>query len=380
MDKLKGITWDHPRGYEPLRAVAKIWQEKTGVEVVWDVRTLKEFGDYPIEKLILDYDFILIDHPYMGEAASNELLVPLDTYFDKSFLDFQKSQSIGPSFSSYGYSGHLWALPIDAAAQVSAYRKDITDSLGWEIPQDLMKLPEAALQLPAANKIGVPLCATDLWCVFLSLCSQLKGEMVFNEDGIAVETGEWALDQIKSWKVFLYKDSFKMNPIQMLDHMSIADDIVYIPFTFGYTNYARKNYQKKRIHFCNVPVYSQYQKSSILGGAGLAISAQTKSLDESLSFMQFILAADIQKISYYQNGGQPAHLDAWLDKHNNEDCSGFFSDTFFTMEQAYVRPRIKGFNRFQESAADLIHSAVQKNGQTRITMEKLNNLFKYHCS
>mgnify|MGYP001547748476 FL=1 len=93
MVKLKGITWDHPRGYEPLRAVAKIWQEKTGVEVAWDVRTLKEFGDCPIEKLITDYDFILIDHPYMGEAASNKLLIPVDTFLDKSFMDFQESQS-----------------------------------------------------------------------------------------------------------------------------------------------------------------------------------------------------------------------------------------------------------------------------------------------
>jgi len=42
----------------------------------------------------------------------------------------------------------------------------------------------------------------------------------------------------------------------------------------------------------------------------LAISAQTKELGESLSFLKFILADDIQKVTYYQNGGQPAHLDA----------------------------------------------------------------------
>jgi len=249
MIKLKGITWDHPRGYEPLRAVSKIWQEKTGIEVAWDVRTLKEFGDRPIEKLIPDYDFILIDHPYMGEAASNKMLMSVDTFLDKSFMDFQKSQNVGPSFNSYEYDGHWWALPIDAAAQVSAYRKDITDFLGWKMPQDLMQLPEVASKLLAAYKIGVPLCATDIWCVFLSLCAQYAGEKVFKEDGVDVETGRWALEQIRSWKVFLYKDSFKMNPIQMLEHMSVADDIVYIPFTFGYTNYARKKWQNKRIFF-----------------------------------------------------------------------------------------------------------------------------------
>lgn len=380
MVKLKGITWDHPRGYEPLRAVAIMWQEKTGVEVIWDVRTLKEFGDYPIEKLIADYDFILIDHPYMGEAASNDLLVPVDTFLDKSFMDFQESQSVGPSFSSYGYNGHWWALPIDAAAQVAAYRKDIIDLLDWKLPRDLKQLAEAASKLPVSYKIGVPLCATDIWCVFLSLCAQYAGEAVFNEDGVDAETGAWALDQIRSWKGFLYKDSFQMNPIQMMEHMSVADDIVYIPFTFGYTNYARKKWQKNRIHFADVPGSGPGKKSSVLGGAGLAISARTKEIDECLSFMQFILAGDIQKTAYYQNGGQPAHLDAWLDKDNNEDCSGFFSDTLSTMEHAYVRPRRKGFNRFQETAAALVHSAAQENGPTFTIMEKINKLFKSCCA
>lgn len=379
MVRLKGITWDHPRGYEPLRAVAKIWKEKTGTEVTWDVRTLKDFGDCPIEKLINDYDFILIDHPYMGQAAFNQLLVPVDNFLDKSFMNFQESQSVGPSFNSYEYDGHWWALPIDAAAQVAAYRKDITDLLEWKKPINLMELHEAASQLPAGYKIGVPLCPTDIWCVFLSLCAQYSGEKVFNELGVDVETGGWALEQIRSWEVFLHSASFKMNPIQMLEHMSATDEIVYIPFTFGYTNYARKNLGKKRIHFCDVPMNDQTKKSSILGGAGLAISSKTKELRESLSFMQFILSGDIQKTIYYQNGGQPAHLDAWLDEENNEDCSGFFSETFFTMEHAYVRPRIKGFNRFQESAADLIHSTVQENVPVNSIMGKLNELYKCYC-
>ena len=240
MVKLRGITWDHPRGYEPLRAVARTWEENANIKVTWDVRTLKEFGDYPIERLINDYDFIIIDHPYMGEAASNKLLIPLDTFLDKSFIDFQESQSVGPSFYSYNFDGHWWALPIDAAAQVAAYRKDIVDSLGWKLPIDLMEIHKAASQLPAKYKIGVPLCATDIWCVFLSLCSKYTEEEAFNKDGVDVKAGEWAIEQIRSWMPHLYKDSFKMNPIQMLDLMSSTDEVIYIPFSFGYTNYSRK--------------------------------------------------------------------------------------------------------------------------------------------
>jgi multiple sugar transport system substrate-binding protein len=43
----------------------------------------------------------------------------------KRFLEQQKLQTAGPSFRSYTYGGHQWALAVDAAAQVSAYRPDL---------------------------------------------------------------------------------------------------------------------------------------------------------------------------------------------------------------------------------------------------------------
>ena len=57
--ELKGITWDHPRGYDPLIAVSKEYAKvNLNIRVKWDVRTLKEFGDMPIENLIGKYDLI----------------------------------------------------------------------------------------------------------------------------------------------------------------------------------------------------------------------------------------------------------------------------------------------------------------------------------
>jgi multiple sugar transport system substrate-binding protein len=28
---LRGMTWDHPRGFDPLAACARVWRERTGV-------------------------------------------------------------------------------------------------------------------------------------------------------------------------------------------------------------------------------------------------------------------------------------------------------------------------------------------------------------
>lgn len=43
---LKGIAWDHPRGYDPLQATSKAFAELyQGVSIKWNIRSLKEFGD-----------------------------------------------------------------------------------------------------------------------------------------------------------------------------------------------------------------------------------------------------------------------------------------------------------------------------------------------
>ena len=346
------------------------------MDLQWDVRTLKEFGDYPIEKLTGLYDLLIIDHPYTGSAAANRLLLPLDDQLPASFIEMQKQQSIGGGFGSYRYNDVCWALPIDAAAQVSAYRKDLVTAMNWTLPAAITGLKDAAAALQKNKFIGVPLCPTDIWCVFLSLCAMYSKGSFFSEDGIDQLTGEWALEQIRSWKEFLHESSFSMNPVQMLDHMSAADDIVYVPLTFGYSNYARKGWKEKLIHFCDPPVQHKGLPTSLMGGAGLAISSKTKRMAECLAFMQYILSEEIQKGLYYQEQGQPAHLSAWLDGDNDQGCSGFFSDTLETMRNAYVRPRYKSFNRFQEAAADYVHEIITGDDPLVRPVTKLNVMYE----
>ncbi len=380
ISKLKGISWDHPRGYQPLRAAAETWLKQTGVEVQWDVRTLKEFGDLPIEKLIDLYDLIIIDHPYMAEADANGLLLPLDKYLPADFINIQSRESVGPSFNSYKYNNSLYALPIDAASQVSAFRKDLTDSIGWGLPVDTLQLKDEAKQLPGKYAIAIPLCPTDIWCVFLTLCAQYSNGAFFDEAGINNETGQWALDQIKGWSPYIHKESYNMNPVQMLDHMSTYDEIIYSPFTFGYTNYSRVGFARKIIQFGDVPQYKSSEKTSLLGGAGIAISSKSEHLSACLDFVKYILDPEIQKTLYFNEGGQPGHLNAWQDENCNANSSNFFASTLYTIEHAFVRPKVPGFNKFQEKAAELIHDSVVNNLDADTAIRQLNNLYYKHCN
>lgn len=376
---IKGITWDHPRGYQPLKAVALDWGRSAGISLQWDVRTLKEFGDMPVEKMVDLYDLIIIDHPYMGEAASKALLLPLEEYLPESFFAVQAAQSVGPSYESYAWKGTHYALPVDAAAQVAVIRKDLADAIGWEPPADTAGLRAAAERLPEGKFIAVPLCPTDIWCVFLTLCVQQKGGEIFTPSGIDETAGCCALAQLQEWRAFLHPDSFRMNPIQMLDRMAAENEIVYCPFSFGYTNYSRRNAAGRRLVFMDAPRRSRDGMSTLLGGAGIAVSSRSANRNACMDFIRCVLDPEVQRTTYYVHGGQPGHLSAWTDAACNEDSGGFFINTLNTLQHAYRRTGVPGFNRFQEAAADLVHRWVKQGADGAVVMPQLNNLYQTMC-
>lgn len=49
---LKGLTWDHPRGYAPLlRGVPEYEGKNPEIKIQWDRRTLREFGEAPLSNI-----------------------------------------------------------------------------------------------------------------------------------------------------------------------------------------------------------------------------------------------------------------------------------------------------------------------------------------
>src|SRR3546814_3327914 len=66
---MRGMTWDHARGYDPLVAASRAWAEAGGEAIAWDRRSLQDFESFPVEELARRYDLIVIDHPHeIGRA------------------------------------------------------------------------------------------------------------------------------------------------------------------------------------------------------------------------------------------------------------------------------------------------------------------------
>jgi multiple sugar transport system substrate-binding protein len=124
--KLKGITWNHTRGYVPVIATAQRFCEMyPEVQIEWEKRSLQEFADAPIQQLAERYDLLVIDHPWAGFAADKNILVPFNEYLSSEYLVDQESNSVGLSHKSYNFDGFQSALAIDAATPVASYREDI---------------------------------------------------------------------------------------------------------------------------------------------------------------------------------------------------------------------------------------------------------------
>ena len=376
MLNLRGIAWDHPRGIDPLiSASAEFNKRYQNVDITWDVRSLKEFGDMPIETLIEQYDLITIDHPYMGQADRDDLLLRLEDHISEIDLRKLDQESVGPSYNSYRYDDHVYALPIDAAALFAAYRKDHIAKTALSLPKTHDELRNFYKKLPTGYAVAWALCPTDFWCTFLTLCAQNGGRKFIDNGLVDKKIGGQALDEIKYHVEFLHPDSMHWNPIQILDRMGNDDEIIYAPYLFGYSNYSRKGYTKNLVHFTNSP-RNKNHVSTILGGVGLAVSSNCQSPAVAASFVGFVASAEIQEGIFTLNGGQPGNKKAWLSVNNNKLCNNFFNETIDTLENAYVRPQHPGWNQFQERGADLIHAGVVRNTESEKIMDELNQLYQ----
>ncbi len=113
----RGITWDHPRGYNALSEASRRLEDKSSpVSIHWEKQSLEEFESRSIDELCACYDLVVMDHPHLGIAVSKNCLQPLDEWLSGACIARLAETTIGSAFKSYYYQGRYWALPLDAAS------------------------------------------------------------------------------------------------------------------------------------------------------------------------------------------------------------------------------------------------------------------------
>ena len=372
MTTLKGMTWSHPRGYDPMVACSSLWRQKTGVAIEWDKRSLQDFESFPVEELARAYDLIVIDHPHVGQITSERCLEPLDIAGREAERAALASDSVGQSYPSYNWQGRQWAFPIDAAAQVQAWRPDALDAppARWS----------EVLDLARQGRVLLPLRPPHVLMVFYTLAGNLGHPCATNpsQDLIDVDAGSGVFEAMREIAALVEPECFEMDPIAVSERMAEADSrIVCAPLIYGYVSYAMAGFRANRLAFADIPVIgSNGPIGSALGGTGIAVSAFSSAKDAAIDFAYWVASGDVQCGPYAAAGGQPGHAAGWEDQAVNAATGNFYRDTRATLEGAWVRPRHDGYMAFQQAASDRILSGMTSGHKAAQVVADLNRLFR----
>jgi multiple sugar transport system substrate-binding protein len=372
---LRGITWNHSRGFVPMVATAQRFSElNPAISISWEKRSLQQFADLSIQQLAERYDLLVIDHPWAGFAAKTGSILPFDKYLSAAFLKDQKINTVGHSYESYHYDGHQWALAIDAATPVASSRPDLLEKHNAQLP----KTYEDLLNLAKQGLVAFPAIPIDALMTFYTFCCSL-GEDPCRADHtvISKDTGVKALQLYRELALYIDPACFNRNPIQTYEAMTLGDDIAYCPFAYGYSNYSRKGYARKVLHFHDMITLSgKANLRSSLGGTGLAVSANCKHVDMAMQYAEFVASAPCQQGLYTDNGGQPGYLTAWTDADNNAKTFNYFANTLPALQRAYLRPRYFGHMFFQDHAGDVVRDYLMNGGSEYQVLMQLDDLYQ----
>jgi multiple sugar transport system substrate-binding protein len=374
--ELTGITWNHTRGFLPMVATAQRFGElHPHLALSWQKHSLQQFADAPLADLAARFDLLVLDHPSIGEAAAQELLLPLDEHLGADFLADQAAASVGQSHASYFYSGHQYALAIDAAAPVAGWRPDLLARLELELPRTWNDL----LALARGGHVTLPAVPIDSLMNLFMMSNALGSEPFPAPDEVlSNHTGSEALQLLRELVQLAAPGSLQRNPIATWQLLAESGSLAYCPFAYGYSNYSRTGYASHPIETGPLIAFSGRPLRSTLGGAGLAVSRTAKHPAEALAYAEFVACSATQRTLYTTSGGQPGHRAAWLDGEANRLTHNFFRSTLSTLDAAWVRPRFPGFIAFQDRASAIVHSYLENGGAEETVLTQLNAALRRH--
>ena len=374
--QLNGIAWDHSRAFPPLVATAQRYEEThSGIRIHWQKRTLDEFGHAPIDMLAQKFDLLIIDHPWSGFCFEKKLVHDLKLLLPAAMLADLADQSIGQTFNSYVWQDKILALPIDAATPASSWRPDLLERTGVVPPQTWAEVVALARRKLAV----IPGFNADLFLHFLMLLKGLGAEPCANIETMAPrEIMQQAVELLQELTSPMPREIFGLNPIQIAERMTTTDDFAWNAFAYTYNNYARPGFSAKPLRFGDLPSLKPGgpRLRSVLGGTGIAVSANCRHAAAAVDYAGFIANGHTQKTIYVQAGGQPSHRAAWDDAFADQLGGGFFSGTRAAQEEAIVRPRYSGYVALQTEGGNVLQECLRDGRSLDVTLEKLDRLYR----
>lgn len=340
------LCWDDARCVVPLAGAARRFEQThPRISIELHARSLADFNDQSLDQLVVDHDIVVFDHPMVPQAAERGLLVPLLDCVDNS---------IGASQQSFVWQSRTWGLAFDFACHVSVSRPDLLETLDETVPQTWTAVADLVRRHP--DRVALPMFHGDMICALLSITAAQSGGVNatrFTPTPSAVELLSVLCGAVDD-------DLYTMNPPQVLDRMVTSDRWAYCPLLFGYARYsARTSAEYGRLRWHDAPRGPQ-GIGSLLGGAGLGVSAKSSAGDEAQEFVSWCGSAEAQRDFLAPALGQPPSLQVWNSADADDHAGGFYSDTRLSAECAVRRPAHPRWPEFQRRAGLLLWHGIRQ--------------------
>lgn len=369
-EPLRGLTWDHPRGYRVLEEVARSAGAPT---VLWDRQPLEGFENGPDKEQVSNYDLIVVDHPAVGAAAVAGWLLPMEELFNNIELAAWASETVGSSFESYRFGSHYWALPVDAAAQVGAWCAHVFhngESPATATPKTWAEVAELGHEIPMALCLGGPHALLMLAAIALS-----AGGPLMAEPGhfVGRDAGEAAFEMMQQLLGLCEPSISWGNPISVLEAVA-SGAAVYCPLVYGYVTY--QNACRNRLRAVDAPSWKLGgRRGSVLGGAGVAVSSRCNRLAAAARELRRLMAPPVQVDTYAAFDGQASLVAAWEDPLVDQQTHGFYRATRATIDEAWVRPRWPGYTSFQQHGSEVVREGLRSGAKASSVLNALDDVW-----
>lgn len=363
---LRGMTWDHPRAYLPLEAFGR---QSSAPSVHWDRQRLADFEARPLETLAPDYDLLVIDHPGLGRAIDAEAILPWDDVLTPDELAGLAATSVGPTWASYRLGERQWAIPVDAATQVSVAAAGLLPDL----PATWAEVERVSRDVRTALCLGGP----HAFLMLLALGAGGHGDAgPLLQPGTATD----ALELLRTVWRRCDREVSVGDPITV--HEAIAAGAVdYCPLAYGYASYARPQPGARPVAWADAPAFAGDRPGSVLGGTGLALSARRATdLEAVRRWVRAFLAEDVQAGLVPQAAGQPAHRAAWDSPDVDRAWGGYYSATRRSLDAAWVRPRYAGWIGLQDDASALVREVLEGRADATAAVAEINDRHARLCA
>ena len=362
----RGLTWDHPRGYDALaEAARRVNAAASRTLIQWDKQPLEGFESAPIAMLAEAYDLLVLDHPHIGEAVARNCLIPLEDLYPEHQIAAWEKQSIGPALASYRWAGRTWALPLDVAAQMMVRRPDRIA----HPPVDWGDVLAVADRFPVAQSLAGP-------HAFLTLVSMAGGLGAWprGPDLLPEEAACEALSTMHRLYRLRPAGTERLNPIALSEAMARTTEIALCPLVFGYVTYAVSGDGRQALAYADT-IRVPEGTGGVLGGTGIGFSRRAAPSQALLDHIAWLLLPETQVGFIPNHGGQPSARVAWADEAVNAAWGRFYAATAASAEAALLRPRFDGFIAFQTAAAGRVRQALDTGEDEPATIAALRALW-----